>query len=94
MINIKDKYLIDTDEFNYIVYANKPCEGIDKKTGKPWVRYPVVGYYGSLSNALFGIRGRLIRDGLKTLDGSLSDAIDRVQEINAEFEEIMRGIKE
>lgn len=92
MINIQDKYLIEVDDLNYTVYINKPRQRI--KDGKEYTLYPVVGYYGSLGNALFAIRGRLIRDGLKNLDGPLQNAIDRVQEINAEFEEVMKGVKE
>jgi hypothetical protein len=89
MIKVTEDYVIQVDDLNYTVCENKPYTSIDKKSGRDSTRYPIVGYCSSLENALSLVRGRLIRDALKNGDRSLSEAIETVQKITADFQQII-----
>ena len=94
MISVTEKYLIEVDDLNYTVYVNRPKKETDKKTGKQRDRYPVVGYYGSMADAVSAVRARVIRDGLKNVNGPLSEAIEEVKRISTEFDKTMKEIFE
>lgn len=93
MIHVTDKYLIGVDDLNYTVHINRP-QTKKGRNGKDSTFYPVVGYCGSLENALLLIRERLIRDGLKNAESTLFQAISEVKRITTEFEEVVKGVTE
>lgn len=90
MITVNDRYIIQVDKYNFIVCKNDPHTVTDSKTGRSRTEYTVVGYLGSLENALFLIRRLMIRDGLENADTDLAGALRMVRQITDEFERTIK----
>jgi hypothetical protein len=80
---LEQKYIdpCDTCQYNSLDWHEEPCESCT-----------VVGYLGSLENALFLIRRLMIRDGLENADTDLVGALRTVRQITDEFERTMKRV--
>lgn len=90
MIRVLDKYGIEVSDKCYAV--GKICTTTDKKTGKELEVLQAPSYCTTVEAAIKSLRRRLHMEGLKSFDGTLEDAVKRVQamddKINRELEKI------
>lgn len=83
MIRVMDKYGIEVSEKCYAV--GKIGKSINKKTGEVNEDLQHPAYCTSIANALGVIRKRLHMDAVKSFDGTLEDAIDKIRAIDDRF---------
>ena len=83
MIRIMDKYGIEVSDKCYAV--GKIGKSIDKKTGKESETLLHPAYCTSIASALKALRGRLIADSIKSFDGTLEEAVDRIRTLDDRF---------
>lgn len=89
-----DKYQITADKDCYTAkYMTGGKPKVDKKTGKTEDASQLVGYYGTLENAVSGCRNDAIRRKAMEYDMTLDEAIETMRAINAEFEKAIKGNK-
>ena len=93
MIKIKDNFYVRVSELNFTALEKRKAI---KKNGEEVDSYKTIGYYGSLINAIKGIREYKIEIELDTEeDIELQDAIDIIDRIKEEFKAVLeRHIKE
>ena len=85
---IKDYYItVETNPINYTVRR-----GAGKKDAKGSCLDKPLGHLGDLRSALFFIRKQIIAEELSEGTLTLRDAIRRVEELNREFDLIIRGV--
>ena len=89
MIKIIDDWYItvETNPTNYVVRRGNGEK--DKKNS--WIDKPR-GFYGSLRNAIKGIREQVIADRLKDGSRTLSEAFRTISDIDTRFEEILKKV--
>ena len=83
MIRVLDKYGIEVSDRCYAV--GKICTTTDKKTGKQVDIIQAPSYCTSVESAIKSLRRRLHMEGLKSFDGTLGEAVKRVQEMDDKF---------
>jgi hypothetical protein len=88
MIKLFENYGIDTDERNFVLIEEK---GKDKN-GKDL--RDVLGYYGSLKEALNGLMQKVQRRKLQEKVYTLDEAILLFDIIERDFEKLLSQIKE
>ena len=89
MIKVIDDWYVtvETNPTNYVVRRGNGEK--DKKNS--WIDKPR-GFYGSLRNAIKGIREQVIADRLKDGSRTLSEAFQTIREIDARFDKIIERI--
>lgn len=92
MIRINDDWLIDVDQYNYIIKkdTHKMVKARDGKTMVPG--YTTVGYYGSLRKALDALGGEIIRDKLRGGSRTLCEAVQAIRECEAEWKRLVEEV--
>ena len=92
MIRINDDWIIDVDQYNYIIKKDmhKMVKARDGKTMVPG--YTTVGYYGSLRRALEALGEEIIRDKLASDSLTLAEALQTIRECKAEWDEAVRKV--
>lgn len=90
MIRINDNWIVDVDQYNYIVKKDmhKMVKARDGKTMVPG--YTTVGYYGSLRRALEALGGEIIRERLAGDSLTLAEALQTVRECKGEWDVLVR----
>lgn len=83
MINVNEKYRIITDENNYVSQYKRDSKDPSKNAWR------LVGYYGDLAGAIKGIVDYEARRRLGADVFSLREALDEVNAIKAEIEEML-----
>lgn len=83
MIRVMDKYGIDVSEKCYAV--GKIGKSINKKTGEVTEDLQHPAYCTSISSALSALRKRLHMEAVKSFDGPLEEAIDKIRAIDERF---------
>ena len=91
MIRILGKYGIDVSDRCYSV--GKICTTTDKKTGNQVEVLQAPSYCTTVEAALKSLRKRLHMEGLKSFDGTLEEAVKRVQAMDDRFNKEMEKIK-
>lgn len=99
MIRVLDKYGIEVSDKCFAV--GKICttteKKTDKQTGETIVRQVEVlqapSYCTTVEAALKSLRKRLHMEGLKSFDGTLEEAVKRVQAMDDRFNKEMEKIK-
>lgn len=90
MIHVTDGYYITATSYGYNVVT---LGGIDKKTKKQMVN--TLAYYSTFCAAIFGVRQIVQRErfmGDRVIE--LKDALNIAEGIQAEFEELMKEVRE
>jgi hypothetical protein len=89
MIKIIDDWYIESESnpVNYIVRRGK--QRLDKKGSN---RDRVYGYYSSMAKAVKAVRDNFIAEEFSDGSTSLSTALSRISEIDAEFVKIMERV--
>lgn len=91
MIRILDKYGIEVSDKCYAV--GKIGKSVDKKTGEvsEIIQHPA--YCTSVASALKALRDRLIADSVKSFDGTLEEAVDKIRAIDDRFNAEIAKVK-
>lgn len=85
MIKILDDYVVVPGAYDYML--GKDTGRIDKETGTRIIK--PMSYHGSLKQAILALRDSVVRKSLADVDGSLSDAICVLQQVNKRFEDVL-----
>ena len=90
MIRINDDWIVDVDQYNYIVKKDmhKMVKARDGKTMVPG--YTTVGYYGSLRRALEALGEEMVRERLVSDSLTLAEALQTVRECKEEWDALVR----
>ena len=90
MIRINDDWIIDVDQYNYIIKKDmhKMVKARDGKTMVPG--YTTIGYYGSLRKALEALGEEMVRDTLRGGSRTLCEAVQTVRECKEEWDALVR----
>ena len=92
MIRINDDYFVEVDAHNYTL--KRKATGTNKD-GKPITTDKIVGYYNDLRNCIYGASEDCKRNEFSKSDYSLDEALNKIQEINDSFTEILKqAVKE
>lgn len=83
MIRIMDKYGIEVSDKCYAV--GKIGKSVDKKTGKESEILLHPSYCTSVASALNALRKRLHMDVVKSFDGTLEEAVSKINAIDDRF---------
>lgn len=90
MIRVLNKYGIEVSDKCFAV--GKICTTTDKKTGNQVEVLQAPSYCTTVEAAIKSLRKRLHMEGLKSFDGTLEEAVKRVQamddKLNKELEKI------
>ena len=85
MIRINNDYIIDIDEYNYMVKKDMHCIRMG-------VRFETKGIYGSLEKALDRVHEEIIKDKLKDGEHSLGEALQIIRECTEEWRKLCEGV--
>ena len=88
MIRINECYTIDADKYCYVLYYDDGSVKIGKD-GKERKDRDVLGYYGSLQNALTAIFDFKLKEITSDGEKSLSDALTAVRGTFCELREVI-----
>ena len=92
MIRINDDWVVDVDQYNYILKKDMHREE-KSRDGKGMVPvYNTVGYYGSLRKALDALGGEIIRDKLRGGSRTLCEAVQAIRECEAEWKRLVEEV--
>lgn len=83
MIRVMDKYGIEVSEKCYTV--GKIGKVTDKKIGEVREVLQCSAYCSTIANALNALRRRIHMDAVKTFDGTLEEAVDKIKAIDDRF---------
>ena len=92
MIRINDDWIVDVDQYNYIVKrdTHKMVKSRDGRTMVPG--YTTVGYYGSLRRALEALGEEMVRDRLASDSLTLAEALQTVRKCKDEWDALVRKV--
>lgn len=91
MIQVTDKYCIEVDDRQYIVYLQVISQG-DKTKGEVVQKNPT--YHSTMVDALNNIIHRMQKDKLNTdTVMTLQESINKLQEIKEEFTKLLGRIQ-
>lgn len=96
MIRLDHGYAIDVDSYSYTVGLVKMTKVVDKKTGEE-VEKEVLAepkYYGTLDQALMGYWKTMRRKSLYNFEGTLQEALERIEKLDAEIRKLIDRVKE
>ena len=92
MIRINDDWVVDVDQYNYILKKDMHREE-KSRDGKSMVPvYNTVGYYGSLRKALDALGGEIIRDKLRGGSRTLCEAVQAIRECTDEWRRLVEEV--
>lgn len=92
MIRINDDWVVDVDQYNYILKKDMHREE-KSRDGKSMVPvYNAVGYYGSLRKALERLGEETIRDKLRGGSRTLCEALQTIRECTEEWRKLCEGV--
>ena len=89
MIRLNNDYFIDVDDMNYTLKRDTHKTYTDKN-GKEINSVEVISYFSSLNNAIIGARNYFIGKSLQDGEYSLKEAVNRVEEVNKHFEDMLK----
>lgn len=88
MIRVNDDYIIDIDEMNYVAKFDYHKTTTDKN-GVEKPTYKTIGYYGSLASAISGIKKQMQMNAFEQEVMKLDKAIEKIDEIEKEFNRLI-----
>lgn len=93
MIRINDDWVIDVDDYQYILKKDMHKMVKAKRKGNPDVAlYVTKGYFSSLRKAPERLGEEIIMDELKAPEMSLREAVQAIQKATAEWHELVREV--
>ena len=96
MIRLDGGYAIEVDSMNYVVGIAKKTKVVDKKTGEE-VEKEVLDspkYYSTLDAALLAYWRMMRRKSLYNFEGSLKEALERIEKQDAKIRKLIDRVKE
>ncbi len=97
MIRINDDWIIDVDEYNYILKRDMHRRTSRKKKDGSVVEEDVYvnkGYFSNMEKALERVREEMVREGLKDASHTLETAVHTIREVTEEWRRITANIME
>lgn len=97
MIRINDDWIIDVDEYNYILKRDMHRRTSRKKKDGSVVEEDVYvnkGYFSNMEKALERVREEMVREGLKDASHTLETAVHAIREVTEEWRRITANIME
>lgn len=97
MIRINDDWVIDVDEYNYILKRDMHRTTSRKQKDGSVVAEDVYvnkGYFSNMEKALERVREEMVREGLKDASHTLETAIHTIRECTEEWRRITASILE
>ena len=91
MIRIMDKYGIEVSDKCYAV--GKIGKSVNKKTGEETEMLQSPAYCTSVQGALKSLRKRMHLEALKSFEGTLDEAVKKIQNLDDRFGKEMEKIK-
>lgn len=91
MINLIDGYGIKVSSNCYTI--GKQSMRTNKETNKQTEVFTELGYYPTVQSALKGVRKHLHRDVLVDFEGSLSEAIKAISEMEDRFNALLEQVE-
>lgn len=97
MIKLTDKYYLDFDRYNYILYGKSIVK--DKKSPKLGQEtHVIIGYYSRFSNLIKGLIELDIREAgeeglFRSLNGMDKRIKDTVKEVQSNFDNVLEAFK-
>lgn len=89
MIRVNKDWVVDVDEYNYILKKDLHKKTIRKAKGKEPVEidaYKVVGYFGTLESALNRLGDEIIKDCIGTGEMDFVQACNAIREAKAAWQ--------
>ena len=96
MIRINDDWIIDVDEYNYILKRDMHRTTARKRNGETVTEdvYINRGYFSTMEKALERLREEMVREGLKDVSHTLETAVHTIREVTEEWRRITANIME
>lgn len=96
MIRLDHGYAIDVDSYSYTLGLAKMTKVVDKKTGEEVEKEILTEqkYYGTLDQALLGYWKLMRRKSMYNFEGSLQEALKRIEKQDAEIRKLIDRVKE
>lgn len=90
MIKIKNNFIVDSDENQFIL---KEIGTVQDKNSKNYGEetYTVLGYFGTLEQALWGLEKILSRRAIKLKTYTLKQAIEEIRAIHEDIFKCVKG---
>ena len=90
MIKINDKYIIDSDENQFIV---KEIGVVQDEKSKNYGEetQTTLGYYGTLEQAILGLEKMLQRRAIRIKDYTLKEFVEEIRKIHNEVFKCIKG---
>lgn len=90
MIKINDKFVVDSDESQFVLKEiSKVQDENSKNYGKE--TYAVLGYYSTLEQSLCGLEKILSRRAIRIKDCNLKEAIEEIRAIHEDIFKCVKG---
>ncbi len=96
MIRLEGGYAIEVDSMSYNLGIPKMVKSVNKKTGEETEKEVLTEckYYSTLDNALLGYWKVMRRKSLFNFEGSLQDALKRIEKEDAQIRKLIEKVKE
>lgn len=96
MIRLDNGYAIQVDAYSYAVGLAKKTKVVDKKTGEEVTKEVLTEpkYYSTLDQALMGYWKTMRRKSLYDFEGSLKEALERIEKLDAQIRKLIDRVKE
>ena len=96
MIRLDGGYAIDVDSYSYTLGLSKMTKVVDKKTGEESTKEVLTEpkYYSMLDQALLGYWKLMRRKSLYNFEGSLQEALARIEKQDVKIRKLIDRVKE
>ena len=96
MIRLEDGYAIEVDSMSYNLGIPKMVTTVNKKTGEEVTKETLTEckYYSTLDQALLGYWKLMRRKSLFNFEGSLQEALKRIEKQDAVIRKLIERVKE
>lgn len=93
MININDRFKIDSDENQFILKEISTVQDVTSKNfGEP--TQSILGYFSSVEQALIYLEKIMLRRAIRTKDYTLKEVIELMRSFNNELINCIQGGKQ
>lgn len=86
MIRINDDWVINIDEYNYIL-----ARDLHKKNKHGVDTYKTEGYFSGVSEALTALADKMVKDELKMPVCTLNEAVSTIRKVYTDLVEAIKG---
>lgn len=95
MIRVNEDWIIDVDNYNYILKKNlhKKVKQKNRKESIMVDAFDTVGYYRTLSGAFEALGKEIIKDKLSTASCTLAEATGVLKECREEWKQLVDEVK-